>query len=139
MVRLGYLNAGVRMAARHGHQGVGIPDEKSGRLRQALSHCGAATSREREVASNRILAAVVGSIALGAAGVAVAANYASAKQTDFFAPGHHQFYVWCAAGDDYTATQKGISAEDAQMKLYNEVKAAGRPACWPVWQGRVSG
>jgi hypothetical protein len=91
------------------------------------------------VAFNRILASVVGGIALVAAGVAVADNYASTKQTDFFAPGKHQFYVWCAAGNDYTATQKGKSAEDAQMKLYNAVKAMGRSACWPVWQGRVSG
>jgi hypothetical protein len=88
------------------------------------------------VAVNRILAAVVGGIAVVAAGVAVADNYASTKQTDFFAAGKHQFYVWCAGGKDYTATQKGKSAEDAQMKLYNVVKAS---ACWPVWQGRVSG
>jgi hypothetical protein len=88
------------------------------------------------VAVNRILAFVVGGIAVVAAGVAVADSYASAKQTDFFAPGKHQFYVWCSGGKDYTATQKGKSAEDAQMKLYNAVKAS---ACWPVWQGRVSG
>ena len=91
------------------------------------------------MASKRILAAVVGCIAVVAAGVAVADNYASTKQTDFFAPGKHQFYVWCAGGNDYTATQKGKSAEDAQMRLYNAVKAVGRSACWPVWQGRVSG
>jgi hypothetical protein len=91
------------------------------------------------VAFNRILASVVGGIALVAAGVAVADNYASTKQSDFFAPGKHQFYVWCATGNDYTATQKGKSAEDAQMRLYNSVKAGGRSACWPVWQGRVSG
>jgi hypothetical protein len=91
------------------------------------------------VAFKRILAAVVGGIAVVAAGVAVADNFASVKQTDFFAPGKHQFYVWCAGGKDYTAMQKGKSAEDAQMKLYNAVKAVGRSACWPVWQGRVSG
>ncbi len=88
------------------------------------------------MAFNRILAAVAGGIALAAAGVAVADNYASTKQTDFFAPGKHQFYVWCSGGNDYTATQKGKSAEDAQMRLY---KAVSRSACWPVWQGRVSG
>ena len=96
----------------------------------------AATSGGWEVAINRVLAAVVGSIAVVAAGVAVADNYASTKQTDFFAPGKHQFYVWCSGGNDYTATQKGKSAEDAQMRLYNTVKAS---ACWPVWQGRISG
>jgi hypothetical protein len=88
------------------------------------------------VAVNRIIAAVIGGIAVVAAGVAVADSYASTKQTDFSSPGKHQFYVWCAGGKDYTATQKGRSAEDAQMKLYNAVKAS---ACWPVWQGRVSG
>jgi hypothetical protein len=93
---------------------------------------------EWEVVSHRILAAVIGGIVVVAAGVAAANNYASSKQTDFFAPGKHQFYVWCAAGNDYTATQNGKSAEDAQMKLYNAVKAVGRSACWPVWQGRVS-
>ncbi len=91
------------------------------------------------MALNRILAAVVGGVVIVAGGVAVADSYASAKQTDFFSPGKHQFYVWCAAGNDYTAIQKGKSAEDAQMKLYKAVKAVGRPACWPVWQGRVSG
>jgi len=25
------------------------------------------------------------------------------------------------------------------MRLYNGVKAKGRPACWPVWQGKISG
>ncbi len=92
-----------------------------------------------EVALNRILAALVGGAVIVAGGVAVADSFASAKQTDFFSPGKHQFYVWCAAGNDYTAIQKGKSAEDAQMKLYEAVKAVGRSACWPVWQGCVSG
>ncbi|MDE2182651.1 MAG: hypothetical protein KGJ78_06475 [Alphaproteobacteria bacterium] len=87
----------------------------------------------------RILAAVAGGMVFAAASVAVADNLASSKQTDFFAPGRHQFYVWCAGGADYTAVQKGRSAEDAQMKLYNAVKAAGHATCWPVWQGRISG
>ena len=34
---------------------------------------------------------------------------------------------------------EGTNAEEAQMKLYSAVKAAGKTACWPVWQGRVSG
>ena len=91
------------------------------------------------MASRKFLATVIGGIVVVAAGVAVADNYASTKQTDFFAPGRHQFYVWCAGGKDYTATQNGKSAEDAQLKLYNAVKSIGRSACWPVWQGRVSG
>ena len=73
------------------------------------------------------------------AGMAVADNLTSAKQTDFFAPGKHRFYVWCGQGGDFNAIERGTSAEDAQMRLYNGVKAKGRPACWPVWQGRISG
>lgn len=87
----------------------------------------------------RLWTAVAVGLMVTAAGVAVADNLASDKQTDFFAPGRHQFYVWCSDGADYTAVQRGLSAEDAQMRLYNGVKAAGRPACWPVWQGKVAG
>jgi hypothetical protein len=91
------------------------------------------------VALNRFLVYAAGGMMVVAAGVAVADSYASSKQTDFFAPGKHQFYVWCAGGKDFTTTEMGKSAEDAQMRLYNAVKAEGRPACWPVWQGKVSG
>ncbi len=86
----------------------------------------------------RVLGAAVGGIMVAVAGVAVAANFTSSKQSDFFAPGRHQFYVWCAGGVDYMAMQNGASAEDAQMRLYNATKAAGKTSCWPVWQGRVS-
>jgi hypothetical protein len=87
----------------------------------------------------KILAAAAGGVMLAAASVAVADSLASNKQADFFAPGRHQFYVWCAGHADYTAVERGFSAEDAQMKLYNAVKAAGHSACWPVWQGRLTG
>jgi hypothetical protein len=86
----------------------------------------------------RIVAAVVGGAMVVAAGMAVAANFSSSRQTDFFAPGKHQFYVWCAGGTDYMVLQSGSSAQDAQMRLYNAEKAAGKSTCWPVWQGRVS-
>ena len=86
----------------------------------------------------RVLGAAVGGIMVAVAGVAVAANFTSSKQSDFFAPGKHQFYVWCAGGTDYMAMQNGQSAEDAQMRLYNATKASGKTSCWPVWQGRVS-
>jgi hypothetical protein len=85
----------------------------------------------------RILGAIVGGMIFAVAGVAVAANFLSSAQTDFYASGKHQFYVWCAGGTDYMATQSGTNAEDAQMKLYNITKAAGRSTCWPVWQGRA--
>ena len=85
----------------------------------------------------RVLAAAIGGIIVAAAGVALAANFTSTKQSDFFAPGKHQFYVWCAGSSDYMATEAGKNAEDAQMKLYNTTKADGKSSCWPVWQGRV--
>ena len=89
------------------------------------------------MAKKRILALAAVGLMVAAAGVAVAANFGSGKQTDFFASGKHRFYVWCAGGSDYSAVQTGRSAEDAQMKLYNAAKASGHSACWPVWQGRI--
>jgi hypothetical protein len=85
----------------------------------------------------RVLAAAVGGVMVAVAGVAVAANFTSQGRNDFFSPGKHQFYVWCASGKDYMATETGKNAEDAQMRLYNAVKAKGNSTCWPVWQGRV--
>ena len=87
----------------------------------------------------RVLAAALGGLLVAVAGVAVAANLTSSAQNDFFAPGTHQFYVWCAHSADYMATEAGKNAEDAQMKLYDATKSAGRTTCWPVWQGRLSG
>jgi hypothetical protein len=89
--------------------------------------------------TKRILGAVVGGVMFAVAGVAVAANFLSSAQTDFYAPGTHQFYVWCAGSSDYMATAVGANAEDAQMKLYDATKAKGRSTCWPVWQGRIGG
>jgi len=86
-----------------------------------------------------MLGATVAGVLVAVAGVAVAANFISSKQADFFAPGKHQFYVWCAGGTDYMAIQSGTSAEEAQMRLYNDNKHAGKTNCWPVWQGRVPG
>ena len=87
----------------------------------------------------RVLVAGVGGVLFAAAGVAAAGNFSSDRQVDFFAKGTHQFYVWCSGQSDYVATAKGNNAEEAQMALYRETKAAGKPACWPVWQGRVAG
>jgi len=87
----------------------------------------------------RILAAAVGGVIVAVAGVAVAATFTSSARSDFFAAGKHQFYVWCAGGQDYMATADGANAEDAQMKLYDFAKAHGRSTCWPIWQGRVPG
>ncbi len=87
--------------------------------------------------TKRMMAAVAGGVLVGLAGAAVASNFTTSKQSDFFAPGKHQFYVWCAGSSDYEATVSGKNAEDAQMRLYNANKAHGRATCWPVWQGRV--
>ena len=87
----------------------------------------------------RILGAMVGGMIFAAAGVAVAANFVSSGQSDFYASGNHQFYVWCAGASDYVTVARGSDAEDAQMRLYRATKAAGRSTCWPVWQGRVGG
>src|SRR5262249_52785652 len=95
--------------------------------------------RSGPMMGRRIAVAVVGGILFAAAGVAAADNFASDRQVDFFARGTHQFYVWCSGVHDYVATAQGANAEEAQMKLYNAAKAAGKAACWPVWQGRVAG
>ncbi|MGH6871524.1 MAG: hypothetical protein ACREHE_08460 [Rhizomicrobium sp.] len=86
----------------------------------------------------RVLGAMAGGVLVAVAGVAMAATFSHSARTDFYSPGKHRFYVWCAGGSDYMATATGASAEDAQMKLYDATKAHGRSACWPVWQGRVS-
>lgn len=86
----------------------------------------------------RVLGAMAGGILVAVAGVAMAANFQHSARADFYSPGKHRFYVWCAGGTDYTATTAGSNAEDAQMRLYSATKAHGHSACWPVWQGRVS-
>ena len=86
----------------------------------------------------RLLTICLVGILFAAAGVAVAGNFASDHEVDYFAPGTHQFYVWCPGGTDSSATAKGMTAEDAQLSLYKSIKAAGRLNCWPIWQGRVA-
>lgn len=89
--------------------------------------------------AKRVLAAALCGVLFAAAGVAVAGNFSSDRQVDFFAQGTHQFYVWCSGTGDYVATAEGANAEEAQMRLYNAAKSSGKTACWPVWQGRVAG
>ena len=76
--------------------------------------------------AKRIVGAIAGGVLVGIAGAAVGANFSTSRQSDFFTPGKHQFYVWCAGAADYEATASGRDAEDAQMKLYNANKAHGR-------------
>ena len=86
----------------------------------------------------RLCLGLVGFVALAVAGVAVAANLTSSHRSDFFSPGKHQFYVWCASGGSHIAYEDGASADDAQDKLYAAEKTSGKSNCWPMWQGRVS-
>ena len=87
--------------------------------------------------ARRISAAIGAGLLVGIAGAAVASTFSTTRDSDFFSPGKHQFYVWCAGSADFEGTASGKNAEDAQMKLYNTSKAHGRMTCWPVWQGRV--
>jgi hypothetical protein len=87
----------------------------------------------------RIIAAAAGGVIFAAAGVAAAGSFVSSADSDFFASGKHEFYVWCAGSTDSMATSTGANAEDAQMRLYRSLKAVGRSTCWPVWQGKLSG
>ena len=87
----------------------------------------------------RVLFSALGGVLFAAVGVAAAGNFSSDRQVDFFAKGTHQFYVWCSGKGDYLATADGANADEAQMKLYNATKSAGKTSCWPVWQGRVAG
>jgi hypothetical protein len=86
----------------------------------------------------RTFVAVLGGCLFAAAGMAAASNLSSDRQVDYFAKGTHRFYVWCPGASDYLVNAEGTSAEEAQMRLYNVTKAAGRTSCWPVWQGRVA-
>jgi hypothetical protein len=89
--------------------------------------------------NRRVWAAVLTSAAMTGASIAAAGNFVSAAHSDFYSAGRHQFYVWCGGAGDHRAIEAGKDAEDAQLRLYQESKAAGHTACWPVWQGRVAG
>ena len=89
--------------------------------------------------NRRIWAAVLAAAAITGTSMAAAGNFSSSAHSDFFSPGKHQFYVWCGGTGDHTAFESGRDAEDAQLRLYQAAKAAGRTSCWPVWQGRVNG
>jgi hypothetical protein len=64
------------------------------------------------------------------AGSAATSDIASHTRADRFAPGKHQFYAWCANGQDRLVAQDGSSAEDARSKLASD-------GCRLAWQGRI--
>jgi Spy/CpxP family protein refolding chaperone len=77
-------------------------------------------------------AALVAAISAG-----TAAALDSSREV-YLTAGTHQFYVWCTGGAaGTTATQDGANAEDAQLKLFESLKAGGKANCWPIWQGKV--
>lgn len=85
----------------------------------------------------RVVVAAAGALMFAGAGIAAAGNFSSSAHSDYFSPGEHQFYVWCAGSGDVTATETGSNAADAQLRLYDAMKARGRTNCWPLWQGRL--
>jgi hypothetical protein len=65
--------------------------------------------------------------------IAATSNITSTHRADFYAAGKHQFYAWCADGQDRIVRQDGVSAPDAGSKLAQ--KTAG---CRLSWQGRIA-
>ena len=80
-----------------------------------------------------ILACLAGSALFAAPSMAATSNITSTHRADFYAAGKHQFYAWCADGQDRILRQDGVSAPDAGSKLVQ--KAAG---CRLSWQGRIA-
>ena len=65
-------------------------------------------------------------------GIAATSDIASHQRADFYAPGKHQFYAWCADGQDRLVAQSGFSAGDAEVKLTQKMAS-----CRLAWQGRI--
>lgn len=122
--------AGPMEARAHTKRGYGLSPAID---RVQLSH------KENGMQIRRIWPAVLACTALVGASIAGASNFTTAAHSDFYSAGQHQFYVWCGGAGDRTAIEAGKDAEDAQMRLYEQVKATGHTGCWPVWQGRVAG
>jgi len=95
--------------------------------------------KENRMKIRRIWPAMLACAALAGASIAAASNFTAAAHSDYYSAGRHQFFVWCGGPGDHTAIEAGKDAEDAQLRLYEQAKAAGQTACWPVWQGRVAG
>ena len=70
--------------------------------------------------------ALAAAIALPNAAVALDSSFDAQAQS-----GNHKFYVWCTGKADYSASQSGANAKEAQAALAS--KAGSK--CWPVWQG----
>jgi hypothetical protein len=57
------------------------------------------------------------------------------RRADFYAPGKHQFYAWCANGQDRRVAQTGESARDAEDRLLASHTVSD--SCRLSWQGRI--
>ena len=84
---------------------------------------------------NQIICAAAALILSAGAAMATTSDITSHRRTDFYAPGKHQFYAWCADGQDRLVAQSGISANDAEAKLEGSQKVAS--SCRLAWQGRI--
>jgi len=80
-----------------------------------------------------IWACLAASMLSAAPCLAATSNITSTHRADFYAAGKHQFYAWCADGQDRILRQDGVSAPDASSKLAQ--KTAG---CRLSWQGRIA-
>ena len=82
-----------------------------------------------------ILYAAAALILSGTAALAATSDIASHRRSDFYAPGKHQFYAWCADGQDRLVAQTGLTANDAEGKILASQKIAN--SCRLSWQGRI--
>ena len=82
-----------------------------------------------------IVCAAASVILSGSAALAATSDIASHRRSDFYAPGKHQFYAWCADGQDRLVAQNGATANDAEGKLMASQKVAN--SCRLSWQGRI--
>jgi len=81
------------------------------------------------------LAGITGFALLATASMASPSNITTGRRADFYAPGTHKFYVWCADGKDRIAYQYGASAKDAGAKLSEKIAETAK--CRPSWEGRI--
>lgn len=66
------------------------------------------------------------------AALAATSDITSSRRADLTQAGTHQFYAWCADGQDRVLRQEGASARDARTRLQ-----ADHAGCRLTWQGRI--
>jgi hypothetical protein len=83
----------------------------------------------------RILLSAAALVFSAGAATAATSDITSHRRADFYAPGKHQFYAWCANGQDRRVAQTGETARDAEARLLASEKVAS--SCRLAWQGRI--